>query len=30
VLTQIHAGVDAATWDVVVTRTPDLAALVPA
>jgi hypothetical protein len=29
VLTQIHAGVDAATWDVVVTRAPDLAGLVP-
>jgi hypothetical protein len=28
VLTQIHAGVDAATWDVVATRTPELAALV--
>jgi hypothetical protein len=28
-LTQIHDGVDAATWDVVKSRTPDLAALVP-
>jgi hypothetical protein len=29
VLTQIHDGVDAATWDVVKSRTPELAALVP-
>ena len=29
VLTQIHDGVDAATWAEVQTRTPDLAALVP-
>jgi hypothetical protein len=28
-LTQIHDGVDAATWEVVKSRTPDLAALVP-
>jgi hypothetical protein len=29
VLTQIHDGVDAATWNAVKSRTPDLAALVP-
>jgi hypothetical protein len=29
VLTQIHDGVDAKTWSVVESRTPDLAALVP-
>ena len=29
VLTQIHDGVDAATWAEVESRTPDLAALVP-
>lgn len=29
VMTQIHDGVDAATWAEVRSRTPDLAALVP-